>query len=321
MEKNSSFREFNSGNMMTDGPFLDLRHLTMIRAIAKHGRVSDAAEALGVTSSALSHRIKEAERRLDLVLFTRMHKRLRMTPAAEYLAEMAERVLGEMDRAERDVQRMDRGVEHVVRIAVEAYSSYHWLPGFNTYLRTHLPGIELQVMASVTREPVRALTNRHVDIIVTSGDTMPIGTHQIPLFTGELLFITSPDHPLAGKTFVAGSDIEGVDFITYTLTPEPDREFARLFRPSESYPRWTTTIELPEAIVELVAAGQGTSVLAGWAVRPAINAGRIVGARVGKDGIDISWQALIRSEDKSTGPTLEVGKALATWSAENGGFG
>lgn len=306
---------------MADGPFLDLRHLKMIRAIAEHGRVSDAAEALGVTSSALSHRIKEAERRLDLVLFTRIHKRLRMTPAAEYLAEVADRVLSDMDRAERDVRRMDRGVEHVVRIAIEAYSSYHWLPRFTDHLQTHLPGIELQVMASVTREPVGALTNRRADIVVTSGDAVPMGTHRVPLFRDELLFIFSPDHSLAVKSNVEGSDIEGEDFITYTLTPEPDREFAKLFRPSGSYPRWTTTVELPEAIVELVAAGQGSSVLAGWAVRPAIKAGRIVGLRVGKDGIEVPWAALIRSEDKGAGPIHQVANALAQWSSDNGGFG
>jgi len=250
-----------------------------------------------------------------------MHKRLRMTPAAEYLADMADRVLSEMDRAERDVRRMDRGVEHVVRIAVEAYSSYHWLPRFTKYLHAHLPGIELQVMASVPREPVLALTNRHADIIITSGDALPAGAHQIPLFRDELLFIFSPDHHLGDREFVEGDDIEGEDFITYTLTPEPDREFARLFRPADRYPRWTATVEMPEAIVELVAAGQGSSVLAGWAVRPAIKAGRIVGARVGKDGIEVPWQALMRAEDKASGPILEVGHALAKWSEENGGFG
>lgn len=306
---------------MADGPFLDLRHLKMIRAIAQHGRVTDAAEALGVTSSALSHRIKEAERRLDVILFTRIHKRLRMTPAAEYLADMADRVLNEMDRAEQDVRRMDRGVEHVVRIGIDAYNAYHWLPGFNSYLHRHLPGVELQVMAGVMRDSVGELISRNVDVIVTSGDATPLGTHQIPLFKDELLFITAPDHPLAGKAYVEGPDIEGVDFITYTLTPEPDREFARLFRPSERYPRWAATVELPEAIVELVAAGQGTSVLAGWAVRPAINAGRIVGARVGIDGIDVAWRAMIRAEDKSTGPIVDVGHCLAAWTNENGGFG
>ncbi len=306
---------------MADGPFLDLRHLQMIRAIAQHGRVNDAAEALGVTSSALSHRIKEAERRLGLALFTRIHKRLRMTPASEYLAEVADRVLSEIDRAERDVRRMDRGVEHVVRITVEAYSAYHWLPDFIRHLQTHQPGIELQVMASVTGEPVGALTDRRADIVVTSGETNPIGTHRIPLFRDELLFIFAPDHPLAEKTYVEGTDIEGEEFITYTLTPAPDREFARLFRPSGRYPRWSTTVEMPAAIVEMVAAGQGSSVLAGWAVRPAIQAGRIVGVRVGKDGIDVPWGALIRSEDKASGPILDVAQALAHWSAENGGFG
>ncbi len=306
---------------MVDGPFLDLRHLKMIRAIAEHGRVNDAAEALGVTSSALSHRIKEAERRLDIVLFTRIHKRLRMTPAAEYLADVADRVLSEMDRAERDVRRMDRGVEHVVRIAVETYSAYHWLPEFTRHLKTHLPGVELQVMASETRESVNALSNRRADVVIKSGEVTPVGTHRISLFWDELLFIFAPDHPLAAKGYVEGSDIEGEEFITYALTPEPDREFARLFRPSGKYPRWTTTVEMPAAIVELVAAGQGSSVLAGWAVRPAIKAGRIVGLRVGKQGVDVPWVALIRSEDKGDGPISKVAEALAQWSLKNGGFG
>ena len=63
-------------------PLLDLRHLQMIWVLAGTPRVTDAAEQLGITPSALSHRIREAERRLDVQLFTRVRKRLRMTPAA-----------------------------------------------------------------------------------------------------------------------------------------------------------------------------------------------------------------------------------------------
>lgn len=66
-------------------PLLDLRHLQLIQAIIETGRITDAAEKLGVTPSALSHRLREAERRLDVPLFTRMHKRLRKTPAADPL--------------------------------------------------------------------------------------------------------------------------------------------------------------------------------------------------------------------------------------------
>ncbi|GAB5471106.1 MAG: transcriptional regulator MetR [Rhodospirillales bacterium] len=306
---------------MPSGPLLELRHLQMIRALAAHGRVTDAADALGLTPSALSHRIREAERRLGVALFTRMHKRLRMTPAAEYLAETAERVLAEIDRAEADVRRMNRGVEHVVRIAVEAYSSYHWLPGFVTFLRDRCPGVDLQVMAAAGREPMQALANRHVDLVVASGDGTRIGMRQLPLFEDELLFIMPPGHRHAEKAFIRGPDIVGESFITYTKTPEPDREFAQLFRPAESYPRWTATVELPEAIVELVAAGQGTSVLAGWAVRPAIQSGRILSARVGPEGLRVPWQVVLRAEDASDGAIANVAEALQVWSQANQGFG
>ena len=62
-------------------PFLDLRHLELIQAIIETGRITDAAENLGVTPSALSNRLREAERLLDVPLFIRMHKRLRATPS------------------------------------------------------------------------------------------------------------------------------------------------------------------------------------------------------------------------------------------------
>ena len=81
----------------------------MIRANAEAGRVTDAAEKLGVTPPALSHRIREAERRLDVRLFTRTQKKLRLTPPAEYLAQAAKRILGELERTEPDARRMNRG--------------------------------------------------------------------------------------------------------------------------------------------------------------------------------------------------------------------
>ena len=305
---------------MTAHPLLELRHLQMILALSEHGRVVDAAEHLGLTPSALSHRIREAERRLDVVLFTRMHKRLRMTPAGEHLAEVAKRVLSEMGRAEADIRRMNLGVEHVVRIAVEAYSSYHWLPAFLTYLRDQHPGIDLQVMAAAGREPMQALANRDVDLMIVSGDAQPVGVSRHQLFKDELVFIMPPGHRHAGRKFIEGPDIIGENFITYTKVPEPDREFAQLFRPSDSYPKWAATVELPEAIVELVAAGQGTSVLAAWAMRPAINAGRIVAARIGRNGITVNWHVAVRVEDDDEGPIAATAQALSRWCAQTGPF-
>ena len=291
----------------------------MIQAIAETGRVTEAAEKLGLTPSALSHRIREAERRLDVTLYTRLHKRLRMTPAAEHLAHVAERVLADMERAEEDVWRTSRGVVHVVRIAIEAYSSYHWLPGFLNFLQSAAPDIDIQVMAGASREPMQSLSNRHVDLAIMSGEIARPGATAVPLFDDHQLFIMAPGHELAGRDYVEVSELADEDLISYSKTPGTDGEVGQMLRSGDSAKSRSVTVELPEVIVELVAAGQGTSVLAGWAVETAVRAGRIKAARISHDGVISSWSAVIRSEDNEPGnPIRTVASLLSNWCSRTG---
>ena len=180
---------------------------------------------------------------------------------------------------------------------------------------------ELQVVAAAAKSPLENLADHTVDLIILSGENAVSRLETIHLFDDELQFIMPPDHPLVGKSHIEGQDIVGEDFITYTRIPEPDREYAKLFRPNDTYPNWTETVELPEAIVEMVAAGLGTSVLAGWAVGGAIRSGRIVGRRVGPDGVSIPWYAVIRPDTALEDQiTRDVAGALAMWCRETDGF-
>lgn len=294
-------------------PRLDIRHLQMIRAIGRTGRVVDAADEMGLTPSALSHRIKEAERRLGVPLFERMHKRLRMTAAAEYLANFSEKFLDELYLIEDEVRRMNAGIARVVRLSVENYSAFHWFPGFLDAFRAEHPSIDIQIMASSRLSLVPALLNRHVDVAITSGETTHAGTRILALFDDPLVFICAPNHPLADAPAVNARDIEGQKFITFTKIPEPDQEFARLFRPERRYPNWTAAVELPEAIIELVAANQGTSVLAEWAVAPHVAANRIKALPLAPQPIMVPWRAEVRLEDPEDGPVASVARALRGW--------
>jgi len=291
----------------------------MIQAIAETGRVTEAAEMLGLTPSALSHRIREAERRLDVTLYTRLHKRLRMTPAAEQLAHVAGRVLADMERAEEDVWRTSRGVVHVVRIAIEAYSSYHWLPGFLSFLQNAAPDIDIQVMAGASRDPLQSLSNRHIDLSIMSGEIARPGATAVPLFDDDQLYIMAPGHPLADREYVDVTEISTEELITYSKTPGSDGEVAQMLRNGDPAKSRSVTVELPEVIVELVAAGQGTSVLAGWAVQSAVRAGRIHAARISHEGVVSSWSAVIRSEDNEPGnPIRTVASLLSNWCSRTG---
>lgn len=294
-------------------PRLDIRHLQMIRSLGRTGRVVDAADVLGLTPSALSHRIKEAERRLGVPLFERTHKRLRMTAAAEYLANFSEKFLEELWLIEDEVRRMNAGIDHVVRLAVENYSAFHWFPGFLQEFRRQTDRIDIQIMADTRRGLIPSLLDRHVDLAITSGEDTHSATRALHLFDDPLVCICAPDHPLAQKDSVSARDIEGQNFITFTKLPEPDQEFARLFRPERRYPTWTATVEIPEAIIEMVAANQGTSILAQWAVQPHVQAQRIRALPLAPNPIIVTWKCESRSDEPNSGPVAQVAEALQSW--------
>lgn len=78
---------------------LDIDALRALRAIHLHGGVTRAAEALGLTQSAVSHKIKRLETSLGSDLLNRRPGTPMFTAAGEELLEYAGRILGLHDEA------------------------------------------------------------------------------------------------------------------------------------------------------------------------------------------------------------------------------
>lgn len=297
-------------------PSLDVRHLRMLVAIARAGTVSDAADMLGVTPSALTHRIREAERRLGLAIYSRIRGRLRPTPAGEGLRQAAERILANLDRAEADARVVSAGVTHVVRLGIGFYTAYHWLPRFLRHLSGAESDIQIEIVAEAARRPFDMLLDGGIDLAIVPGDPAGAGITGIRLFSDELVAVMAPDHRLAGRAYVVAEDIVDETYITYSRKTVPGHEYEGLMRPANLYPRRWVTVELPEAIAELVAAGFGISILARWAVAPHIRWGRLAHARVTADGLPVAWYAALRESDGRESPGRTVAGALADWCRE-----
>ncbi|PYF11091.1 DNA-binding transcriptional LysR family regulator [Rhodobacter viridis] len=78
---------------------LDIDALRALRAIAHHGGVTRAAEALGLSQSAVSHKIRRLEVSLGSDLLSRRAGGPLFTPAGEELLDYAARILGLHDEA------------------------------------------------------------------------------------------------------------------------------------------------------------------------------------------------------------------------------
>jgi len=285
----------------------------MLVAVTEAGGIATAAERLAVTPSALSHRIREAERRLDVVLFVKTGRRLTPTPACDVLLIAAREILASLERAEIDAQKLGGGTREVVRLGLGAYSAYHWLPSFLSYLAARDSSIQIEIVASANRRPEAALLDHEIDLAIVPGRPTRPGIVATPLFEDELVAILSPRHPLATKAVLEPDDFAEDDYITYSITPEPGYEYDRVFRRAARPPRRDRRVEQIEAIVEMVKAGFGLSILTRWAMEPHLRAGTLVCKRVTEAGLQISWNVLTRSDDGSRSAADQVAAILDEW--------
>ena len=292
---------------------LDIKHWAMLKAIGETGTLRQAAYTLGITQSALSHRLAEAERRLGGLLFVREGRKLRETAAGRAMTQTANQIIPILQRAELDFEQAADNEITVVRFGVAAYSCYHWLPAFLAKMSKIEPGLQLELVASATQNPLRNLQEGTVDVVLAPGYFAAPGIESIPVFQDELVFVTNVKHKLAGKKFIEAEDLAGEDYLTYSKTAQPGFEYERFIRPSGVVPHLVTVVEVTDAIVELIASGFGVSILSKWAVQSAIknNSGAVM--KVSAESLDLEWSALIRTSETSSSTARILSARLAQW--------
>src|SRR5215813_10469786 len=78
---------------------IELRHMRYFLAVAEEQHFTRAAGKLHVSQPTLSHQIRELEGQLNVSLFDRVGKRVKLTAAGELLLPHARRVLRELEDA------------------------------------------------------------------------------------------------------------------------------------------------------------------------------------------------------------------------------
>jgi len=277
---------------------LDLRHFRLVVAVAESGGQTRAARKLNLTQSALSHQLRELESRIGAPLFIRATRRMVLTPVGDRILASARRVLHEVESLERDlVAETTAGDAGVVRLATECYTCYHWLPGVVTAFRQEWPRVDVRIIAEATANPVRALLDGALDLAIVAGEVDERRLGCTSLFEDEQVVVVAPNHPLAAQAFVEPEDLREEHLILYTTHSSESSVLREVLRPAGVEPRQLTRVQLTEAIVELVKAGLGVSVLARWAIAPQLRDRSLVGIPLTKRGFHRRWWAVTRPHE------------------------
>jgi LysR family transcriptional regulator for metE and metH len=270
---------------------LELRDLRLVAVVSEVGSLTRAAERLNVTQSALSHQLRIVEGRLGTPVFHRVGKRMVLTRAGQRLLETARHVLDEIGRAEDEIRGVRDPRHAVLRVTTECYTCYHWLPPLLADYRLCHPAVEVRIDLDATRDPLPRLLDGSLDLAIMSSKVSDRRLALTPLFRDDLTLVAAPGHHLAGKRRVRLADL--ADQTVFIYPPRAESTLLNsVLKPAGITPR-VEEVPLTEAAIELVKAGLGVAALAHWAVRPELQAGRLVALPLPASALQRRWSAVM----------------------------
>ena len=272
---------------------LEVRDLRLVSAISDVGNLTRAGQQLHLTQSALSHQLSDLEQRVGGKLFERSGRRLIPTRLGELLCARAKITLAQLREVESDLAEMANGREATMRIATECYTCYHWLPPVLDAFRARHPAIDVRIVPGATSNPVRALIAGAIDLCIVNSRVRDRRVRSTPLFDDELVLVVSARHALAARRDVEATELRNERFLLYS-GPDDSHTFRDILAPAGVSPTQLSTLQLTEAIVELVKANMGVTVLARWAVTPYLESNALRAIPINHAAVRRTWQAVTR---------------------------
>jgi DNA-binding transcriptional LysR family regulator len=196
------------------GSTMELRQLVYLDAVVRHGGFGRAAEQLHVAQPAISVQVRKLEAELGATLLSRTTRRVRLTHAGELFLARARRVLAELDTARTELAGLSGAVIGRVRIgAIQAVDPFD-LSGALAAFHDRHPAVELTLRSGALRSLLDDLDQDRIDLAV---GPLPPGLPErfaaAPLFTDELVLITSVRHPTAAAGALALDDLRDDPFV------------------------------------------------------------------------------------------------------------
>jgi DNA-binding transcriptional LysR family regulator len=245
---------------------VDLRRLRALRAVADHGTLAAAADALHLTPSAVSQQLAALEKEVARPLLEPAGRSVRLTPAAHVLLGHADALFAQLERMEGELAAQDAAPRGEVWVAGFPTALAGLLAPAAGSLRQAAPAVELRIREAETDDAVALLVARDVDLILgmecqAAPRRDDARFHREELLGDVLDAVLALDHPLAGRARINLAELDREGWVAPPVGWSCDEVFLAGCRAAGFSPRVLHRAGDWQAVMGLVAAGLGISLV------------------------------------------------------------
>jgi len=246
---------------------MNLRDLDYICAVADHKHFGKAAESCHVSQPTLSGQIKKLETRLDVTLFERSHKGIRVTDIGEEIILIA--------REARDAARRIKAVAASAQDPLAGNLSLGLIPTVAPYLiplfvgklSERLPNLSMTYREDITERLTESLLSGELDVAILATPPEEDTLTAIELYTEPFWLIFPKAHELGALDEASMADVKEDDVLLLTEGHCFRDQALSICRPAHRRRKQSLRATSLETLINLVASGQGVTLVPALAMR------------------------------------------------------
>lgn len=173
--------------------------LKVFRTVAMHLNFRRAAEELLLTQPAVTQQIHALEEEVGIALFDRTGGRVKLTASGELLRVYAERLAALSSEALEAIAATNGKTAGELAVGASQTNAQYILPRVLGAFHREYPQLRIRAISHNTEDVLEALVQRQIGIALIEGPALRRDVRTQPFLEDELLLVTPPGHPWAGK--------------------------------------------------------------------------------------------------------------------------
>lgn len=181
---------------------IESSQLNVLMAVDKAATLSEAAEALNITQSAVSQNLKSLEQRVGFDVVTRKGKKVALTPNGKKLAKLGRNYFKKLDDAITEIHQEKNKVTGSISIGTMFGIGKSWIANRVIEFASHFPELSIEIKMDFPEELLKSFESHELDCLVLPEKLIPAHCEHQVLHTenSTLVFPDSDKFNITTKT-------------------------------------------------------------------------------------------------------------------------